>query len=258
MTFKRKIIAFVAICITAILAVAVCGCEDLGAYNGTEDYYASFGDVILIGGNAENGKKYPVEDYFYNEESRQDFLIGDDGAYKGIEQSDYVYVAIPLNRDLKMDSLAMYLQAQDDVTLYINVYVTDKIPTNWKKIDEAGTVGGENTEASAEAFEDTLNDTEGGVQDYDDPDPESRVGDVTLYLKGGKWSSFTLDNFKVNNLFEKSIQLKSGQYVLLQIRNNSGVRDFDEKTGLYIDAQTGLALEKAEITMTNLLIRAIE
>ena len=254
MTFKRKIIAFVAICITAILAIALCGCEDLGAYSSTEDYYASFGDVILIGGNAENGKKYSVEDYFYNEESRQDFLTGEDGAYKGIEQSDYVYVAIPLNRDLKMDSLAMYLQAQDDVTLYINVYVTDKTPTNWKKLDEAGAENG----ASVERFEDTLNDTEGGAQDYDDPDPQTRVGDITLYLKDGKWNSFTLDNFKVDGLFEKSIQLKSGQYILLQIRNNSGVRDFDEKTGLYIDAQTGLALEKAEITMTNLLIRAIE
>ena len=254
MTFKRKIIAFVAICITAILAVAVCGCEDLGAYNSTEDYYASFGDVILIGGNAENGKTYPVEDYFYNEESRQDFLTGDDGAYKGVEQSDYVYAAIPLSKDLKMDSLAMYLQAQDDVTLYINVYVTDKIPTNWKKLDEADAENG----ASAESFEDILNDTEGGVQDYDDPDPQTRVGDIALYLKGGKWSSFTLDSFKVDGLFEKSIQLKSGQYILLQIRNNSGVRDFDEKTGLYIDAQAGLALEKAEITMTNLLIRAIE
>jgi hypothetical protein len=99
----------------------------------------------------------------------------------------------------------------------------------------------------------------GGEADtFDDPKPETRIGDINVYLKEGEWNSFTLDSFKVNGLFEKTIQLKKNQYILLQIRNNSGVRDFDEETGLWVDPQSGFPLDKAEITMTNLLLRAVE
>lgn len=262
MTFKRNIKAFVAFCIMAILAIAMCGCDDLGAYEDTEEYYASFGEVVLLGGIAEGGEKYSVAEYFYNEESRDDFLTGDDGKYNGIEHSDYVYMAIPLNSDLHMDTLAMYLQAKNDVTLYINVYVTDKLPKNWKTIDEAGN-GTKKAGLSAESFEYKSSSTnilplanEG--ESYDDPKSETRIGEVALNLKGGSWNSFTLDTFKVNGAFEKSINLYKNQYILLQFRNNSGVREPDAETGLLVDPQTGLALEKAEITMTNLLIRALD
>lgn len=256
MTFKRKVIACVAFCIMAIFMIAICGCDDLGAYESTEEYYASFGEITLLGGDAGSGKKYSVKDYFYNKESREDFLTGNDGKYNGITHSDYVYMAIPLNDNLNMDSLAMYLQSKNDITLYINVYVTNKIPTNWKKIEEADA-----SNLSAEAFEYKLNSTTpyaGEGEGYDDPDYRTRIGEATIYLKGGKWNSFTLDSFKINDTYEKSIQLEKNQYILLQIRNNSGVRDLDKETGLLVDPQTGLVLEKAEITMTNLLIRAID
>ena len=67
-----------------------------------------------------------------------------------------------------------------------------------------------------------------------------------------------LDSFRVNGITEKSIEIKDGQYILLQIRNNSGVRVFDEEKQVFVDHQTGLELQKAEITMTNLLIRALD
>ena len=248
MTFKRIVMACVAICIMATFMVALCGCDDLGAYSNTEEYYDSFGMVTLVGGDAGKGKGYSVEEYFYNEESRENFLTDENGKYHGITHSEYVYVAIPLNRDLKMDSLAMYLQATEDVTLYISVYVTDKIPSNWKTIGENNALEYISENGSKEAVA------------YDDPNPETRIGEITTYLKGGKWKSFTLDSFKVNNNYEKSIQLNTKQhkYILLQIRNNSGVREIDDKTGLLVDPQTGLVLDTASITMTNLLIRAIE
>ena len=266
-SFRRKAAAFVAVCITAILAIAVCGCDDLGMYESTEEYYGSFGDIIFIGGAAGKGKSYPVKDYFYNNESREDFLMGEDGEYEGVVHSDYVYVVIPFSKDIKMDSLAMYLQAKNDVTVYINVYVIDKdqIPENWKKIEESDTHGNESESGSEETFKDkseetadeSINeDTEG--QEYDDPDPDTRIGEITMHLKGGKWNSFTLNSFKTNNNIEKSIFIEKGRYILLQIRNNSGVRVYDKEKKLYVDKQTGLELKKAEITMTNLLVRALE
>ena len=266
MTFKRKLTAFLAACITAILWIALCGCEDLGAYESTEDYYASFGEVVFLGGAAKDGKSYSVKDYFYNEKSREDFLTDENGVYSGVEHSDYVYVAIPLNKDIKMDSLAMYLQAKEDVTLYVNVYITDTIPKNWKKTEEIDAGGEESAKESDEAFE-YISDVslaaseEGGTEDvptYDDPALETRVAEIAVYLKGGVWDSFTVNSFKVNNSQQSSIQLTAGQYILLQIRNNSGVRDYNAASGTYVDPQTGLVLDKAEITMTNMLIRALD
>ena len=230
--FKRKIAACVAICITAILGIAVCGCDDLGAYEDTAEYYDSFGEIVFLGGAAGNGKNYSVEEFFYNENSREDFLVDDNGEYTGVVHSDYVYVAIPFNKDIQMDSLAMYIQATNDVTVYMNVYLIDekKIPSNWKKSDEG--------EASGEE------------QEYDDPDPDSKIGDITVHLKGGEWGSFLLDYFKDGENNEKSITVASGQCILLQIRNNSGVRE--------LNTENGLKLDRAEITMTNLLVRALK
>ena len=268
--FKRKIVACVAICITAILGIAVCGCDDLGAYDSTTEYYDSFGKIVFLGGAAGNGTEYSVEDFFYNEKSREDFLVNDDGKYMGVEHSDYVYVAIPFNKAVTMDSLAMYIQATNDVTVYMNVYLIDEdeLPTNWEKLWENDASGEESekvseevliesyqSETAAETADESINeDTE--EQEYDDPDPKTSIGEITVHLKGGKWSSFLLDYFKVNDNNEKSISVESGQYILIQIRNNSGVRDL--KNGLYVDPQTGLELDKAEITMTNLLVRALE
>ena len=258
MTFKRKAMAVVVICILAVLGTALCSCDDLGAYDSPNDYYASFDDVVFLGGDAGDGKEYSVKDYFYNDKSREDFLTREDGIYEGVKRSDYVYVAIPLNKDLNMDSLAMYLQAENDVTIYLSVYITDKIPKNWKKLGETGENGDESSNASADTFEYTSDESGDKEPEYDDPNLETAVGEVTVHLKGGKWNSFILNSFKKNGLFEKSVQLKKGQYILLQIRNNSGVRVLDEKTGLLVDPQTGLVLESADITMTNLLVRAVE
>ena len=255
MTFKRIVKASAALCIAAILVIAACGCEDLGAYENVDEYYSAFGDIVLIDGATKEENEYSVERYFYNKESREDFLRGEDGAYKGVPYGDYVYLAIPFESNINMDTLALFIQSRNDVTVYINVFVSDKIPTNWRAIadNQVNIDGSGNTlekEAGAEA-----QSTEAV---YDDPDPDTRIGEITVHLKNGKWSSFVLDYFKINGETQKSIRINDGQYILLQIRNNSGVRVFDEKENVFVDPDTGLDLPSAEITMTNLLIRALE
>ena len=255
MTFKRIVKASVALCMAAILVIAACGCEDLGAYENTEEYYSSFGDIVLIDGTTKNKKEYSVEKYFYNKESREDFLRGEDGAYKGVEHSDYVYLAIPFESNIDMDTLALFIQSKNNVTVYISVFVSDKIPTNFKAIAELST----HSDSSGNSLgEQTGDETQNTETVYDDPDPETRIGEVTVHLKNGKWNSFVLDTFNINGQTQKSIQIKDGQYILLQIRNNSGVRVFNEEKQTYVDQLTGLELPKAELTMTNLLIRALD
>lgn len=255
MRFKCILKASVAICMTAIFLIAACGCEDLGAYENTDEYYNSFGDIALIDGTTREKTEYSVENYFYNKESREDFLRGEDGAYKGVEHSDYVYMAIPFKSNIDMDTLALFIQSKTDVTVYISVFVSDKIPSAWKAIADNEVPQNSTGDASAEEAEVESSDIE---KVYDDPDPDTRIGDVTVHLKQGKWNSFVLDVFKINGVSQKSIQINNGQYILLQIRNNSGVRDFDEKKQIFVDPVTGLELSKAEITMTNMLIRALD
>ena len=93
-------------------------------------------------------------------------------------------------------------------------------------------------------------ETEKEEKVYDDPDPETRIGEIIVHLESGKWDSFMLDVFSVNGTSQKSIQINEGQYILLQIRNNSGVRE--------LNTENGLKLDRAEITMTNLLVRALK
>ena len=246
MTFKKIVSTCISLLLVATLAVAMSGCEDLGAYENKEEYYSAFGDIALISGSSKVKKEYSVEDYFYNEASREDFLMGDDGSYNGVEYSDYVYMAIPFESSINMDTFALYLQSQQDVTVYINVFVTDEIPDAWKAIEDNVINSGESGE-----------ETENAEKVYDDPNLETRISEITVHLKNGKWNSFVLDTFRVNGTTQKSIEIKEGQYILLQIRNNSGVRVFDEDKRAFVDPQTGLELQKAYITVTNLLIRAL-
>lgn len=260
MRFKKIVISCIALCIMATLAVAMSGCDDLGAYENPEEYVNSFGNVLLISGTSEDKddyESYSVEEYFYNKESRENFLSDQDGAYKGIEHSDYVYMAIPFKSSINIDTLALYLQSQNDVTLYINVFVTDEIPNAWKAYADNETNSGESTDETSSVEETETATVETTEIKYDDPNPETRVGEVTVHLKNGKWSSFLLDKFRVNEKTQKSIEINEGQYILIQFRNNSGVRVFDENKQALVDPQTGLELQKADITMTNLLIRAL-
>ena len=254
MRFKSIFKAFVAICMAAIILIAACGCEDLGAYENTEEYYSSFGNIVLIDGATKIKTEYSVAKSFYNKESRENFMAGDDDAYtKKVEYGEYVYMAIPFESSIDMDTLALFIQSKTDVTVYISVFISDKIPTNWKAIADNQANQDGSKIVLAEGAENESQNTE---KVYDDPAPETRIGEVAVHLKKGKWNSFVLDYFKTNEGTKKSIQINGGQYILLQIRNNSGVRDLEN--GKYVDQLTRLELPSAEIKMTNLLIRALD
>ena len=246
--FRKSIFkAFLAICITATLWVALCGCDDLGVYEDTEEYWNSFGEVSLVSGTSKKIDGYSVEEYFYNESSREDFLVGEDGKYKGADHSDYSYMVVPFESSINMDSFALYLQSQTDVTLYVDLYVVSY--ADWE-------VAMDILEAQGKSDGSSDTGADGGVEG-DNPISITKIGAVSLVMKKDKWSSFVLDFFDVNKTSQKSIQINDGQCILLQFKNNSDVRVFDEEKQIYLDPQTGYELKSANITMTNLLIRAL-
>ena len=235
MTFKKIVSTCLALLLMATATVAMSGCDDLGDFEDTNEYYDSFGSIALISGAKWEEKEFSVDEYFYNEDSRENFLEGKER----VPYSDYAYMAIPFNSDIDMDTLALYLQSQNDVTVYINAYVINK--SEWDSIRDID-----------DDSEESEGDSENNGNVYDNHD--TKIGEVSVHLKNGKWSSFALDVFRTNAGSQKSIQIKSGQYVLLQFKNNC----VDENKQAYVDPDTGLELPKAEITMTNLLIRALD
>lgn len=269
MASKSTVKAFCALCIAAILVIAACGCDDLGEYEDVAEYYAAFGDIILVSASSGEDEDYSVEDYFYNEESREEFLAGDDGAYKGAPHADYVYMAIPFESNIDMDTLALFMQSKNDVAVYIYVYVLGD-SDEWDDIlsgedNSEQTEGTEGTEGSSGTETGNGSSGTGGTEGSEPQEPvydvlstTKKVGEIAVYLESGKWGSFVLDEFDVDGKIQSSIQINDGQYVLLQIRNNCGIVAFDEMMQTLVDPEVGIALDKAEITMTNLLIRALD
>ena len=80
----------------------------------------------------ENGFENPASSQTQAENGFIEISKNDDGTYGGVERSDYVYMAIPFEKTIEMDTLALYLHSEDDVSVYISVYITDYIPSNFR------------------------------------------------------------------------------------------------------------------------------
>jgi hypothetical protein len=239
--FLKKLLS---IGVAVIFAVALVGCFDLGDFSDESAYYESFGDVRLVYQNPNSDKKdikskdYSIEDYFYNKNTGENFTYGDPNDEesdegKDIPQLSYVYMAIPIEQDLSLESLALYFNAIQTCSLEVFFYVVDDLPNggDFKNIRLLGDPEyqpktGENGETIYEKIE------------YSDPSDDLMVAKVTMQVKTGKWDSLIVNKWNSVN----SLEIKDGQYLLLRFVNNSG-------------ANTG---EKPSVAfrVTNLLIRA--
>ena len=248
--FLKKLVS---IGVAAIMAVTLVGCFDLGDFSDDATYYATFGDVRLVYQNPNATEKdietkdYSIEDYFYNKNTGENFVYGnpkdeelDEG--KDIPQLPYVYMAIPVEQDLNVDSMALYFNALQTCSLEIFFYVVDELPnggvfTNVKllgdpeyqqKLDEEGNpMTDENYEPIYEWIE------------YSDPDDSLMIASTTMRVKNGEWVSLVMNNWSSG----KIAQIDAGQYLLLRFVNNSG-------------ANTG-GNPSVAFRVTNLLIRAV-
>jgi hypothetical protein len=157
-------------------------------------------------------------------------------------------MAIPLESTVDMDTLALFIQSEDEVPFYINVFVIDE--DTWDIFVNNAVNGEQNAESTdPEAGEPATDNTENVYDRLEG----MKVGEVTVHLKSEKWSSFLLDTFRVSGEEQRSIKIEEDQYILLQFKNNitSGGQGI-------VGTQTELALQRVKITMTNLLVRALD
>ena len=256
----KKLFSAIAI---VFATIAVAGCYDLGDFENEEAYYAAFGDVRLVYA-AEEGiayKDYPVEDYFYNEETVEDFTYGDPSEGKSIPQLPYTYMAVPIEQDISIDSLALYINATQTCALEIQVYLVGSLPNDGKfseikllgdpeyyqKLDGQGNPMFD--ESGNPIYQELLDGENQPMYDengepiykpivYSDPDASCMVGKLTTHTQAGRWTSFTVNRW--NN--ENALMVKKSQYLLLRFINNGGLAT--EKT------------PSVSFRTTNLLVRA--
>ena len=212
------------ISVAVISTVALAGCMDLGDFSDEEEYYDTFGDVRLVYQNPDADEKdieyedYSVEDYFYNKNTGEKFSYGnpkdeesDEG--KDIPQLSYVYMAIPVEQDLRIESFALYFNATQTCSMEVFFYVVNELPNggNFKNIWLLG-------EPEYQQKPDNNGGTESEKIEYSDPNEDCIVAKATMQVKAGKWDALIVDDWYGNS----DLEIKEDQYLLLRFINNSG------------------------------------
>lgn len=235
--FLKKIVS---IGVMVILAITLVGCFDLGDFNDESAYYSAFGNIKMVYQTDEKkveNKDYSVKDYFYNKNTGKNFTYGDpedkeSDKGKDIPQLLYVYMVIPVEQNLSIDSMSLYFNALQTCSLDIWLYAVDKLP-------DGGTFTGIRLLGDPE-YQQKLENGEPIKEliKYSDPSDDLVVAKTTLRVKEGEWNSFTVDNWKGGD----TLDIKKGEYLLLRFINNRGINTEENPP--------------VKFRVTNLLIRA--
>ena len=247
--FLKKLVS---ISVAACLAAALAGCFDLGDFDDETAYYAAFGDVGLVFQNPENKEKdveieeYSIKDYFYNKNTGNDYTYGDPSDEepdegKDIPQLPYVYMAIPLEKDLKVDSLALYFNGTQTCSLDVYVYVVKDLPDGgdfstirlWGEPEYKPKLDGDKPmyDEDGKPIQELI--------EYSDPDNGLITAKARVDLKEKEWVSLVVDTWEDGDV----VEVKESQYILLRFINNSGLNNGEQPS--------------VSFRVTNLLVRAI-
>lgn len=210
------------------------GCfYDLGIFKDTADYYSYFGDVKLI--NQKSVNSYSFKDYFYNEQSVNDF------AGSIVDKDQYIYLILPVVKEFNLAEFALYLNSQTNAVVYYSLYVVDFIPTNIRKYTDPKSKQKTDDQGNVVLDKDgnpVMEDIE-----YDDLSENDSIYQGSATLVASKWKSFRAKLSTKQSAKEKTYHVNSGEYIIVKFENNSG-----------LGADKGY--EQISFSTTNLLIRA--
>ena len=243
---------FVSISVAAFLTAALVGCFDLGDFEDEADYYDSFGDVCLVYQDPEETEKdvetedYDIQDYFHNKNTGNKFTYGDPkdedpDEGKDIPQLPYLYMAIPVNRDRDVESIALYFNATQTCSLDVFVYVVEDLPDGGD-FSDVRLLGEPEFQQKHEGDEPLYDENGKPIQElieYSDPADDLIVAKTTIHVKEGEWVPLMVETWDVGDV----AKIKESQYILLRFINNGGLND---------GVNPSVAFR-----VTNLLIRAI-
>ena len=236
--------------LSLVIAFSISGCFDLGSFENDEDYYDTFGEVRLVyfDNDQVQTKDYSVRDYFYNNNTVEDFVYGDptddeEDVGKDIPLLPYVYLAVQINKSLQLDSFSLYMQGST-VNASLSMFLVDELPDGGDFTDIRNCGDPEYSQKEDEGGNLVFDEEGNPVYDenkpisYSDPTNDSLVAQTSISVSPF-WDSFTISTFNGGLDF---LEVESGQYLLLRVNNNSGM---------------GNKQEQVELKVINMLVRAI-
>lgn len=240
-----------------ILMISSCT-ADLGKFSdsedGIEEFYDSVGDIK---------GKYDATDHMENIEYglkesitndailASDPLNWEDGA-KEVEYRQYVYIVIPFKRDLKIESVSLFVKLNPEETGYETknlefsaFYYKDSssLPAD----DDLKLVSDPDTKKVTKKDEQGHDIEVEEEIEYADPKKENRIASAQMTVTGS-FDGFVLENFRqMDNtdsyVSDSCLLAEDGGYLYIRIENNSAINR--------------LNMDLVSITFINLLIRAI-
>lgn len=202
-----------AIVVSFVLIFSLTACMDLGSFNADDnyqEYYDSFGDVegIFDGGS----HSYDLEKSLFNAYSIEKLDWEDDDDRVAYEE--YVYIVIPFEAALKIESVALFLNSEVATDLEISAFYFDGSATAPEKIKY---------KSSPDTEIIIVDEVETKVEiEYDDPDKSERIADALCYAKSD-WGSFILENFSQPGYTDGYLHAGIDGLLYLRIENNSGL-----------------------------------
>ena len=210
---KRIPLWLLAVVVSLALIFSLTACVDLGSFNADDDYqsyYDSFGAVegIFDGGS----HSYDLEKSLFNAYSIEKLNWEDDDDRVAYEE--YVYIVIPFEAALKIESVALFLNSEVATDLEISAFYFDGAATAPKKIKYKSSPDAEIT---------IVDEVETEVEiEYDDPDKSERISNALCYAKSD-WGSFILEDFSQPGYTDGYLHAGIDGLLYLRIENNSGL-----------------------------------
>ncbi len=222
MALTKKISCLFSIVLILALIVFSTGCAtDLGTFsedNDYEEYYNSFGTVdglfeVETGGQYEPGKlSYDVKNSLLNEET-VDNMDWDKDEYV-VQTKEYVYIILPFERAMVLESVALFVKADIDCEMHINAFYFQNEAAAPKKIKYLHSPDTETIIVDDEPVEVEIV--------YDDPAPIDRISYATVSLTKDEWGSFILSNFRQEGYDDENLHTGDDGLLYIRIENNSG------------------------------------
>lgn len=264
----NNILKKVAVIALSVLACGQClaftACDDLGSYEDEgnmrgenyeynekvemELYYSAYGTVTANHTDGNDVLSYEIKDSLYNATTKNKMKWGDGDVE--VQPKAYVYVAIPVKKDLLIDNLAIFFKADKFYSLRnpeilddyreetklqswsttIGLYLlsdASQMPTSFKKFGQPFTEERQVTDNEGKPVTDVNGDpvTEEVTIDYGDLDPATAIATVKTSFYKGSWNSVMFSYWWDRSDPEKPKQtncfsVKAGNVIVLRFEAN--------------------------------------
>ena len=231
---KKLSYLFSIVLILALLVFSTGCATDLGTFsedNDYEEYYDSFDDVVGLfdGGDLS----YDIKDSLFNEKTVTDMEWKKE-EYE-VATKEYVYIILPFEKEMVLDSVALFIKATQDCELYLSAFYFQNDAAAPQKIKYLSSPDTETVIIDGQPVEVEIV--------YDDPPVVDRISNATVSLAANEWNSFIMDEFRQQGYTDSNLHTGDNGLLYIRIENNSG--------------HNVSTLPSCPITFINLLVRKL-